>query len=196
MRGIVPKKSRYVPMTQQKSCCVPTSISIVMYKRGIPLLPQELLGYHLGLLVKEESKHLFWNPRDGQRPPAGYGTQVASEEYEPDAVFEKLGIPLKMVIYSIDSFETKEKFFEYISDCVENDKDVLTCFCSGVLNGNDKKGGHVCVVDKVFPSRNTIRLIDSSPTQPKWREIEVELLMEAMKKHPSGGGGFWELAGK
>jgi len=66
MKNIIPLATRYVPFTQQKSCCVPASISIVMYKRNIPLLPQELLGYHLGLIIDPQNKELFWNPRTGK----------------------------------------------------------------------------------------------------------------------------------
>lgn len=59
MKNIIPKDTRYIPFTQQKSCCVPTSISIIMYKRNIPLIPQEVLGYYLGLIVDPEFKNLF-----------------------------------------------------------------------------------------------------------------------------------------
>lgn len=193
MKDIIPKDSRYIPMTQQKSCCVPTAISIVMYKRGIPLVPQELLGYHLGLIVDKIDKELFWNSRTGKRPLAGYGTQIGLAKYGPDVAFEKLGIPLRMAVRSIDEFKTQKYFINYISECIKADKDILACFNHGILSGNDKKGGHVCVVDKIYTSRGVVRLIDPSPNKPKWREVKISLLKSAMEGHPSGGGGFWEL---
>jgi hypothetical protein len=52
-KEIVPSDSRYVPLTQQKWCCVPTCIQMVMIKQGIPLQPAELIGYELGLIVPE-----------------------------------------------------------------------------------------------------------------------------------------------
>ena len=107
MKNIVPKDTRYVPLAQQRSCCVPTSISIVMYKLGIPLIPQELLGYHLGLIVDKKYKKLFWNVRTGKRPKAGYGTRASEKQYNMRSVFKKLNIPIKTTEYSITNFQTK-----------------------------------------------------------------------------------------
>ena len=183
-------------MTQQKSCCVPTSISIVMYKLGIPLVPQELLGYHLGLIVDEKSKDFFWNPRTGERPPAGYGTQIGLEEYNPDIAFEKLNIPLRIVVHPVEKFKTEDDFINFVSNCIDEDRDLLVCFNHGTLGGNEEKGGHVCVVDRIYPSKGIIRLVDPSPSQPKWREVEISLLKKAMEMHPSNSGGFWEIIKK
>jgi len=87
MKEVVPEDSRYVPFVQQKSCCVPACVSMIMYRHNIPLIPQELLGYYLGLVVREENKELFWNARTGERPPAGWGTQIYKEEHHPDNVW-------------------------------------------------------------------------------------------------------------
>ncbi|MDA3815338.1 MAG: hypothetical protein PF549_03150 [Patescibacteria group bacterium] len=193
MKEIVPKDSRYVPFAQQKSCCVPTSILIVMYKLGIPLIPQELLGYHLGLIVDDEGGEFFWNPRIGEKPPAGFGTQIHEEQYKPDVAFEKLGIPLKMIIHPVDDLKDKKDFVEFIESCILEDRDLLACFNHGTLKGDGTSNGHTCVVDRIYPEKNIIRLIDSSPNQPKWRELTIDQLKEAMEKHPISKGGFWEL---
>lgn len=193
MKDIIPKDTRYIPMTQQKSCCVPASISVVMYKLGIPLVPQELLGYHLGLIIDEKNKDLFWHPRTGERPKSGYGTQIRLKEYNPNVAFDKLNIPLKMVIHPVDKFKTQTEFVDFISICIKEDRDILACFDHGTLSGDDKKGGHVCVVDRLYLAEGIIRLIDPSPNKPKWRNVEINLLRKAMELHPSGGGGFWEL---
>lgn len=193
MSEIVPKDSRYLPMTQQDSCCAPTCISIIMYKHKIPLLPQELLGYHLGLIVSKEDKKLFWNPRTGKRPPSGYGTQVYKKEYSPNAIFPKLGIPLKMTYHPISAF-TKKSYEEFLVQIPKQNKDVLTCFDHGELKGNHVQGGHLCVVDRVDINKKTIRLIDPSPKQPKWRVVPIEKLRKAMEFHGDDkSGGFWEF---
>ncbi len=219
MKNIIPEDSRYVPMTQQKSCCVPTSISIVMYKLGTPLVSQELLGYHLGLIVDEKNKDFFWNPRTGERPLAGYGTQIGLEEYNPDIAFEKLNIPLRMVVHSVDEFELREEdslnkkevgrmdsrlrgndnrkdFVTFVSDCINEDRDILACFNHGTLKGDGSSNGHTCVVDRIYPEKNIIRLIDPSPNQPKWRELAIDKFKKAMENHPINKGGFWEIIRK
>lgn len=194
MKTIIPKDSRYIPFTQQKSCCVPTSISMVMYKLGIPLVPQELLGYYLGLIVSKENKKLFWNVRTGKKPKSGYGTRIfESKKYNPNQAFTKLNIPLKMIIHHISKYKTTGDFVSFVEGCVSKNRNILVCFDHGVLDNNKENNGHVCVIDRIYRSKNKIRLIDPSSNQPKWKEVKINKLKKAMELHPSGNGGFWEL---
>ncbi len=194
MKEVIPKNSRYVPIVQQRSCCVPACISMIIYKRGIPLVPQELLGYHLGLTVDKESIPLFWNPRTGKRPPSGYGTQIYKPQYHPNKVLPKLGIPLRMTYYPISDFD-KKKFISFLASAVKEDKDVLVCFDHGSLtDGKPSGGGHVCVLDRYMAKEGKVRLVDPSANQPKWRVVTVQQLMKAMQDHTSQkSAGFWEF---
>jgi hypothetical protein len=79
---------------------------MVMLSHNIPLVPSELIGYHMGLVVPKDALKFFWNARTGPRPPAGYGTQAGKPEYGPNAVFKKLNIPLKMSWSLINKFKT------------------------------------------------------------------------------------------
>src|SRR5882724_1582645 len=100
MYKAAPNDSRYVPFTQQAYCCAPTSIQMIMYRHRIPLIPAEELGYHLGLVVSPDEKALFYDVRTANDPPsaAGFGTQIYNPEYEPNKVFQKLGIPLEFTL--------------------------------------------------------------------------------------------------
>jgi hypothetical protein len=40
-KEIIPKNSRYIPLTQQKWCCVPMCIQMVILKHGMPLISAE-----------------------------------------------------------------------------------------------------------------------------------------------------------
>lgn len=193
MKNIIPKDTRYVPFTQQKSCCVPASISIVMYKLGIPLISQELLGYYLGLILDKDKKNLFWNVRTGRRPKTGYGVQMLEKKYEINSVFKKLKIPLKITNYSISNFKTKKELVSYISKSIKEDKDLIVLLGSDILNNTKNNNGHACVIDRIYPSKDTIRLIDPSSEQAKWREIKLDKFIEAVKCHPTGEGRFLEL---
>lgn len=192
-KEIIPKDSRYVPFAQQKSCCVPASILMLMYKNKIPLISQELLGYHLGLTVDKEYKNLFWNVRTGKMPKSGYGTRINSEQFNPNSVFPKLKIPFKMIYHPISRFD-KDGFEKFMVDAVKKDKDMLVCFNHGVLKGERAGGGHVCVLDRIYPAKGIVRLIDPSVKQPKWRIAKISKLKKAMEVHgDEKAGGFWEF---
>jgi hypothetical protein len=193
MKNITPKDTRYVPFTQQNSCCVPTSLSIVMYKLGIPLLPIELLGYHLGLILNKDKKNLFWNPKIGERPKAGYGTQMYDKKYEINSVFKKLKIPIKVTSYPLVNFKNKKDIILFLSKFIKDNKDIVVLLNSDVLNNTSNNNGHACVIDKIYPNKDLIRLIDPLYEQPKWREFKVDKFIKAIKNHPTGLGRFLVL---
>jgi hypothetical protein len=190
-KDIIPKDSRYIPLTQQQYCCVPTCIQMVMLKHNIPLVPAELIGYHMGLIVPKNKLNLFWNGRAGKKPPAGFGTQL-DKEYNPNTSFKKLNIPLKMSWNLINNFHNIEEINLYLTN-IEN-KDILICFDWGTLFNKKHHNGHVCLIDKVYPSKKELRIIDPEYDVPKWRIIKTEKLFEAMKFHGQKNcAGFWEL---
>jgi hypothetical protein len=193
MKNIIPKDTRYIPLTQQKSCCVPASINMVLYKLGLHLVPQELLGHHLGLIIAKEDKHLFWQANTGERPKSGYGTRISLKQYNPNMAFKKLGVPLRMIIHPVAEFKSDRELVSFVSSKIKDDKNILVRLNSGALNNSSKNGGHVCVVDRIYPKENKIRIIDPSPSQSKWREIKISKLKKAMELHPDGLGGFLEL---
>jgi len=192
MKSSVPKDSRYLPIVQQKYCCVPASLSVIMYKHDIPLMPQELLGAYLGLTVPKKVKKLFWDVKTGKRPAAGYGTNIQSEK-RVNEVCKKLGIPLQMTLRHISKFD-KKAFLQYLKGVEETSKDVMVCFDHGVLRGDGNPGGHVCVIDRVNIKEREVRLIDPSPNRPKWRIVKIKKLFQAMQFHGTNkSAGFWEF---
>ncbi|MEK7618000.1 MAG: hypothetical protein AAB410_02540 [Patescibacteria group bacterium] len=199
-KDIIPKDSRYIPFSQQPYCCVPTSIQMVMYRHGIPLIPAELLGYYLGLTVPKRAAGFFWNANIGKRaasqirPIAGYGTMIYEKKFEPNKVFKKLKIPLRMELRPVSSFRDFMEFKNYLAGLAKKDFDVLLCFHHGTLvNDPSKDNGHVVVLDKVYLTEQKIRFVD--PTRgPKWKIFSMKKMYEAMKAHNSSKvGGFWEL---
>lgn len=194
MKEIVPSDSKYVPLTQQRWCCVPTCIQMVMLRYNIPLIPAELLGYHMGLIVPADQNDLFWNMRTGEKPRSGYGTQAGNPTFSPNAVFKKLGIPLKMTWSLINKFKTFKDYQSYIMQIENSGKDVLVCFDWGTLFDEPEfRNGHVCVLDKVINDYE-VRIIDPSEDAPKWKIVKTEKLYKAMQIHGNNkSGGFWEI---
>ena len=194
MKNIIPKDSRYIPFTQQKLCCVPACISMIMYRHKIQLISQELLGYHLGLIVPKEELKLFWNGRTGSKPSAGYGTRINEHRFHPNKIFPKLKIPLKMIFHPIDGFLNVQEFKKYLVSIERNDKDVAVCFNWSALYGQNYSGGHLSIIDKVNLRKGEVRLIDPEYKAPKWRIVKLEKLKKAMEVHGEDkSGGFWEF---
>ena len=189
----VPNDSRYIPLTQQDSCCVPTSIQMIMYRNGIPLIPAEELGYYMGLTVSPKEKHLFYNVRTSEKPPsdAGYGTQIFRSEYDPNLTFKHFNIPLKFSIKLAKQISDESELLELLKEIEDKDSDALLCFNHGVIRGKfEPHSGHVAVFDRVIDGQ--VRLVDASPNQPKWRLVESSLLFDAIKRHGNeNSGGIW-----
>ncbi len=191
---IVPNDSRYVPLTQQPYCCVPTSIQMIMYRNGIPLVPAEELGYHLGLTVPSEDAYLFSNVRVSDTPPpAGYGTQIYNPAYEPNKIFRQLGIPLTLSQKFADDFTTEDDLIKELQKVEKDNTDALLCFNHGVIRGKyEPHTGHVVVFDRVVDGK--VRVVDASWLHPKWRLIEPALLLNAIKRHGNANsGGVWHF---
>lgn len=190
-----PNDSRYIPFTQQSWCCVPTSIQMIMYHNGIPLIPAEELGYYLGLTVPPEDAKLFYHVRTSEVPPstAGYGTQIFRSEYNPNKVFQELGIPLEFAIKLASDFSDEAALMAELHAIEKQDGDALLCYNHGVIRGQyEPNSGHVVVFDKIVEGK--VRIVDASWTQPKWRLIEPSLLLEAMKRHGNeNSGGVWQF---
>lgn len=192
MKDLTPKDSRYVPLVQQRWCCVPACISMVMYKHGMKLLPQEYLAYHLGLIVPKEDRALFSTARTGKKPKAGYGTQIEKKEYSPNVVFPKLKIPLKMTYHSARDLDMP-RLSELLVTAEKGNKDLLVCFDTGALGKTKNHGGHVCVFDRIDAKKGMVRLIDPASSQPKWRTVSLEDLYRGMRYHWNKSGGVWEF---
>lgn len=191
----VPDDSRYVPFTQQPSCCVPTCIQMVMYRIGIPLRPAEEIGYHLGLVVPPDRSKLFCNVRTAtDTPPAGYGIQMHVPDHEPNAAFARMNIPLNFIVEPITNFSSANELLERLREHESADLDVLVAFNLGALLDDSSLNGahHVCVFDRIVGER--VRLIDPSFHAPKWKIFDAERLLAAMQKHVSSDwGGIWLL---
>ncbi len=193
---IVPQNSRYIPFTQQAQCCAPTCIQMVMYKNGLPLIPAEELGYHMGLVVPPTEARLFYNARTSEiKPPAGYGTRIYMEEFSPNNAFKKLNIPLSLTINAIANFNTVEEMLDLLIKTEEDSGDVLFCFNHGALIDDPSRDwGHLVLFDRIIDGM--LRIIDPSPTHPKWRNVTPQKMFDAMKKHGEKptAAGLWEIS--
>lgn len=174
---------------------MPTCFQMIMYRHDIPLRPAEEIGYHLGLVVSPERSNLFSHVRtSAEVPAAGYGIQSHLPEYEPNAAFARMNIPLHFAIDPIKDIASASELLEKLRAYEKDDVDVVVAFHLGALLDDPSlaTAHHACVFDRVLGEQ--VRLIDPSFYAPKWRTFSAEQLFAAMKKHVSPEyGGMWLL---
>jgi hypothetical protein len=169
---------------------------MVMYRLGIPLLPAEEIGFHIGLTVPPDQKDLFYNVRTSDEPPAaaGYGTQISTPGFELNDAFKKLDIPLSFTMHPINAISDAAELVDVLRNIEATDADALLCFNHGYVKGEyEPFSGHVTVFDRVIDGN--VRIVDASWKQPKWRFVESERLFEALRLHgeDTDSAGIWHL---
>jgi len=183
-------KLRYIPITQQRWCCVPACISMIMYRHGIPLIAQEELGGYLGLIVPKDQMYLFNKVKTGPKPAGGYGTRIFKKQYYPDEAFKKLNIPLCMIYHSIDKFQSENELKDMLERIEKEDKDAILCFDYGILHDHSHRGGHAVVFDRMIDGE--VRIVDPWIELPKLQTHKIDKLYKAMQKHGKAQmAGVW-----
>lgn len=182
---------RYIPFTQQRYCCVPACLQMVMYRHGIPLLPQEDMAYALGLTVPKEDAHLFNQVRTGKRPSAGWGTRIYEPEFEINKVLKEIRIPLCVDVDT--NIRTLDELRVKLQAVQDADGDALICFDYGTLWDEDIRSGHVCVFDRL--EGDAVWIVDPTATAgPKHRKADLHKLLKAIDFHGSHNScGVWTV---
>jgi len=176
---------KYEKIIQQRYCCVPACLQMILKRNNIEYKSQEEIGYDLGLIVPEEDRHLFNKVRTGEKPNAGYGTQIKKEEYSLNKFFEKNNIPLVYEYYYIEDYNEANQFL------INNkENDIIVCVhCATLYDAPHADWGHVIVVDDY--ENEVVTLLEVS-TKRDYEKIPLEKLLKAMKKHGKGNSaGFW-----
>jgi hypothetical protein len=186
------KKSRYIPLTQQPYCCVPTCLQMVLLRRKQRMMSQEDIGYQLGLTVPKSKKRLLPKARTGKRPDAGWGTQVGKPQYSINRFFEINNIPLKEEYITLQQIGNIK---EWIAEQMKEDRDILVCFNHGKLYGGNAQG-HVSIIDSI--ENDIVILIDPESNVPKYRKVKIDKLTKAIEFHAerTDRAGFWIIRPK
>ncbi len=186
-------KSRYIPLTQQPYCCVPTTIQMILLRKNLPLLSQENIGYDLGLTVPEEYYEILPNARRGEKPISGWGTQIGKKEFSLNSFFEKNNYPLRYEYYFPKSINGDLK--GWIQQQIQLNNDVIACFNYKDLYQTGNDGGHVCLIDQI-EDENVI-LVEPERNFPKFRRVNFDDLIKSMISHgEERSGGFWLIKEK
>jgi hypothetical protein len=216
--AVVPPDSRYVPLVMQDYCAVPCCLSMAMLRRGLPLIAQELLAFHLGLTLPadKEGAERFFNA-SAHRTGVGGGVRPYEASFHPSVALAQLGIPLRfqfVPVSALDADQLQSLVVELTAE--DDDRDVLFHFDRSVLDaassvptsirgrtaapdGGQHQQKHMCVLDRVAPrtcAPTTYRLMDPAVHAPKWREVDGAQLLRAMQALGEEQlGGLWLLHG-
>jgi hypothetical protein len=222
--SVVPGDSRYVPLVMQDYCAVPCCLSMAMLRRGLPLVAQELLAFHLGLALPAGDKsgaERFFNASAHATGEAG-GVQPHEASFHPSVALSTLHIPLRFQFVPVSALDA-EKLTSLLVELLsaEDDRDVLLHFDRTVLEstgsvrarpwGRTAATGdaaaapgqhqqkHMCVLDSVSPASRSaeLRLVDPAAHSQKWRLVDSALLLRAMQALGEEQlGGIWLLHGR
>ncbi len=179
---------RYIPFSQQPYCCVPANLQMILYRRNLPLLSQEDIGYDLGLMVPEKYFDVFPRVRKWKKPSSGWGTQIEKEEFSLNNFFIKHNYPLRYQYFFPTMIENDLK--NWMKQHIENGDDIIVCFHYKHLYKSGNDGWHVCLVEKI--ENEIITLIETEANLPKFRTVKFQDLLDSMIYHwAENSGGFW-----
>lgn len=172
-------------------CCVPAVITMVQVKHGLPTLPQDQLGYHLGLAVPEELRREYFG-QDVPRimPPTGWGTQLQAPEFNFNRVSRRLGLGVLLTHVPPESFHEPSQLSEYLTEIEGRDGDAVACY------RNASGTGHVVLFDRMLSSE-VVQAVNPSPALPddQLDRVHVAVLHQIMSEHGSESmGGIWEFS--
>ncbi len=185
-------KLRYIPFTQQRYCCLPTCIQMILYKNGYKLYSQEQIGRDLYLTVPPEETYMFDKIRTWEKPKAWRWTQARKKWYTMNDFFRKKKINLKEKLYFFDSVKEAKKF---LVEQIKLDNDILACFNYNKLYGEWNNWGHLSLVDSM--KWEEVILIDPAENTPKIRKVKLDNLIKAMIFHwIENSWWFWLITKK
>lgn len=166
---------------------------MILLRRNLAVLSQEEIGQFLGLVVSEKDKHLFSDRiKSGERPKAGYGTQISKEKYSLNKFFNREGIPLQAK--KIEEIEGS-KVQKAIEENLKKGNDIIALHHNKIIDKNGKDCGHACLISKI--SGNKLTFVDPSPETKKEYSVGLDRLLYAMTDKCDGNKrALWVIFGK
>lgn len=174
----------YIPLTQQKLCCVPCAIQWILLRRGLKLVDQETIGNTLGLIVPKKHKNLFITKVKTRNKPRkkGWGTNE-TDGSKINRFFKKHRIPLKAkkVLHS----EIKDATKLIVEDLKKGNDLMLVTYMSAIEP--KEKYGHALLISEIILGKKP-RIIVGDPRflSKKFWEVGLDKLIKGMSKKFDG----------
>jgi hypothetical protein len=174
-------KPNYIPLTQQKYCCLPCCIQWVMLRRGLNLISQDEMAKDLGVVIAPEDQRLFnIKMKVAKKLPQGklgYGTWV----YKIPQFLKKHKIPLTVTRVYPSKIDNIQNF---LCENLKCGNDIIVSFnvAAYAKPGSGVNYGHSCVIDSVMvKNKNVIvTLGDPAYSHRKFFDIDLQKLLDGM----------------
>lgn len=179
---------KYHKITQKDYCCVGACLEMILRRHGITDFEQEKIAGELGLIVPPQLASDFRYAQVGEKPAAGYGTQIQKPQYSIDHFFKKNQLGFSQEYYFITDTKKAEAFLN-----ANNEKDILVIVHCGTLYNNPKADwGHAILFDHINDEQVTIQ---ENSTKRNIETIPLLRLLSAMKIHGrKNGAGFYLIS--
>jgi len=158
-------KPEYIPLTQQKYCCIPTCIQMILLRKNLKLYSQEEIGAKLGLVIPKKLKHLFSNiVKTGKKPKRGYGTREVENKFHLNKFFIAKNISLRSTRVRISESQNPKKLIE---TNLRKGNDIIVIYNNKGIDKRGKSFGHGCLISEI--KNNEVSLINPSSKKEKKR---------------------------
>ena len=101
---------KYQKVIQKPYCCVGACLEMILNRNHIANDGQVVIACQLGLTVPEEYRDEYPNAIIGEKPDAGYGTQIQKRKFSINNFFKINNIDLKEKYYFITDVTVAKKF--------------------------------------------------------------------------------------
>ncbi len=175
---------KYKIIKQKPYCCVGACLEMILNRRKITNNGQVEIACELGLIVPPSYKEIYPNALIGDKPNAGYGTQIQKEEYSLNNYFKNNNFPLVMEYFFITSV-SKAKRFLLDNSC----DDIIICLYGEILyDDKESTWGHMVLFDNIL--NDIVTIVDSHKN--RYIRIPINKLVLAIKVHgKENGAGFY-----
>lgn len=176
---------KYRKVTQKPYCCVGACIEMILNRHHITNNGQIDIAEKLGLVVPKEYTEMYPNAKTGEKPEAGFGTQIQKEEYSINNFFQKDNINLKEEYHYITEINDIKQFL-----LKNKENDILICCHSATLyESPEENWGHMILFEDI--NDNIITILDPE-SKRNYEQIEIERLASAIAIHKKeNGAGFY-----
>lgn len=175
-------KPNYIPLTQQRLCCVPCAVQWILLRRKLPMFSQEEIGKALNLTIPPKYKNLF--PKgfvrvSSKKPILGYGSQTSDKANAYNKFFRAKRIPLQTTYISLSKLEEPVRV---IATNLKEGNDVMIITHMSALD-RKKQWGHALIASSITLGKNpTIVVGDPHWDAPKFYKVPLEKVLLGMTK--------------
>lgn len=182
---------KYQKIAQKPYCCVGACIEMILKRNHIDNQGQVTIACGLGLILPDEYKTIYPNAMFGEKPNAGYGTQIQKEEYSINHFFRQNQIDLVEEYHYITD---KEKIKQFLNDNENNDI-MICCYGATLYDDPESDWGHMVLFESIN-DENEVTILDPSHNRD-YETISLETFTKAIKVHgKENGAGFYLIKNK